>query len=73
MQINVYKTVGSSGISIKLDSKKAKITLDSAQRVATELFALLPEPALTSGENGVNVFAGLPMPLFRPEDETQQQ
>ena len=73
MKIHVYKTVGSSGITIELKKKNAAITLESAAKTAEHLFGLLPEPSLTSGENGVNVFAGLPMPLFRPGDDSETQ
>lgn len=69
MKISVNKTVGSSAIHITTSDEK----LVEASVIAEKLFALLPEPSLTSGENGVSVFAGLPMPLFRPEDLPETQ
>ena len=66
MKISVNKTVGSSAIHIIAPDEK----LDEVAKTAEHLFGLLPEPALSSNSDGVSVFAGMPMPLFRP-DETE--
>jgi hypothetical protein len=69
MKISVNKTVGSSAIHINVSEEK----ILEASVIAEKLFALLPEPTLSSNSDGVSVFAGLPMPLFRPGDESDTQ
>jgi hypothetical protein len=68
MRISVNKTVGSSSIHVTI-RKDEEEKLEDVAKIAQHLFELLPEPSFTAGENGVSVFAGLPLPMFKPGDE----